>query len=182
MMRYSKRIQKIKPQLEELQKRYGSNRRKMNEERMKVMRENKVGFPLGCLMIFFQLPIWFALFGALRVEFSLRHEPFLWATDLTMPDRLIDLSFWPGAFNLLPILMLVLWVVQQRLAPQPGGDDPNVKMQMKMVRYMPYIFFFFLYKYAAALSVYMCVSSAWGIVEAKFVRKAVKRAEEADGH
>ena len=54
-------------------------------------------------------------------------------------------------------------------------------MQMKMVRFMPYIFFFFLYKYAAALSVYMCVSSAWGIVEAKLVRKAIKRAEAVDG-
>jgi membrane protein insertase Oxa1/YidC/SpoIIIJ len=94
-----------------------------------------------------------------------------------MPDRLLPLPFWPHQFNLLPICMLVLWVMQQRLAPSPGGDDPQVKMQMKMVRFMPYLFFFFLYKYAAALSVYMCVSSAWGIGEAKFVRAAVKRAE-----
>ena len=35
---------------------------------------------------------------------------------------------------------------------------------MKMVKFMPYVFFFMLYTYASALSVYMCVSSAWGIV------------------
>jgi len=178
MMRYSKRIQKIKPQLEVLEKKYGKNRQKLNQERMLVMRENKVGFPLGCLMIFFQFPIWIALFAALRVEFALRHESFLWATDLSMPDRLFGLPFWPGEFNILPMLMLALWVIQQKLAPSPGGDDPQVKMQMKMVKFMPYMFFIFLYKYAAALSVYMCVSSAWSIIESKMVRKAIKRADD----
>jgi len=177
MQRYSKRLQKIKPILDELQKKYGKDRNRMNQERMKVMREHKVGFPLGCLMIFFQIPIWFALFGALRVEFSIRHESFLWATDLSMPDRLLELSFWPHWFNFLPILMLVLWVLQQKLAPSPGGDDPQVQMQMKMVKFMPYVFFFMLYKYAAALSVYMCVSSAWSIAESKLVRRAIKRME-----
>ena len=106
---------------------------------------------------------------------SLRHEPFLWAMDLTMPDRLLALPFWPHWFNFLPILMLGLWVMQQRLTPQPGGDDPQVRMQMKMVKYMPYFFFFMLYNYASALAVYMCVSSAWGIAEAKLVRRAIAR-------
>ncbi|MHC4932280.1 MAG: YidC/Oxa1 family insertase periplasmic-domain containing protein [Planctomycetota bacterium] len=175
MQRYSKRIQKIKPLLDEIQEKYASNKQKLNQERMRVMREHKVGFPLGCLMIFFQFPIWIALFGALRVEFSLRHEPFLWAMDLTMPDRLLGLPFWPHWFNFLPILMLGLWVMQQRLTPQPGGDDPQVRMQMKMVKFMPYFFFFMLYNYASALAVYMCVSSAWGIAEAKLVRRAIAR-------
>lgn len=175
MQRYSKRLQKIKPILDELEAKYKSNRQKLNQERMRVMREHKIGFPLGCLMIFLQIPIWFALFGALRVEFALRHQQFLWCPDLTMPDRLLALPFWPHWFNLLPILMLVLWVVQQKIAPQPGSDDPNVQAQMKMVKFMPYVFFVFLYNYAAALAVYMCVSSAWGIAEGRLVRKAVAR-------
>ncbi|MHC4958795.1 MAG: YidC/Oxa1 family insertase periplasmic-domain containing protein [Planctomycetota bacterium] len=180
MMRYSKRIQKIKPLLDEITKKYANNKQKLNTERMRIMKENKVGFPLGCLMIFFQIPIWIALFGALRAEFDIRHQPFLWAADLSLPDHLFDLPFWPHMFNLLPIVMLVLWVTQQKLAPTPGSDDPQVQMQMKMVKFMPFMFFIFLYKYAAALSVYMCVSSAWGIVESKAVRRAVKRAEEQE--
>ena len=175
VQRYSKRMQKLKPMLEALEEKYGKNRQRLNQERMKVMRENKVGFPLGCLMMFVQIPIWIALFRALRVEFSLRHEPFLWASDLMLPDQLFGLPFFPDYFNLLPILMLALWVTQQKLSPQAMSDDPQVQAQMKMVKFMPYVFFFMLYTYASALSVYMCISSAWGIAEAKLVRRAITK-------
>lgn len=175
MARYAKRIQKIKPILDELEKKHAGNREKLARERFLVMRENKVGVPFGCLTIFIQIPIWYGLFQALRVEFSLRHQPFLWAKDLSMPDRLFGLPVWPHWFNLLPLLMLVLWILQQRMTPTPASDDPQVRAQMKMVRFMPYVFFFFLYNYAAALSVYMCVSSIWGIFEGKFVKKAIAR-------
>jgi len=175
MQRYQKRIGKIKPLLDEVQKKHAKDPQKMNQERMRVMREHKVGLPLGCLMIFFQIPIWFALFQALRVEFAIRHESFLWAADLSRPDQLLTFGFWPYEFNVFPLLMLVLWVFQQKVAPTAGSDDPQVQMQMKMMRFMPYVFFIFLYKYAAALAIYMCMSSAWSIVEGKLVRKAVAR-------
>ncbi len=48
-----------------------------------------------------------------------------------------------------------------------------------MLKFMPFMFFIFLYKYACALSVYMCISSAWGIVEGKMVRRAIKRLDDA---
>jgi len=180
MQRYGKRIQKIKPLLDELQKKYPKDPQRMNQERMKIMREHGVGLPLGCLTIFLQIPIWYALFQALRVEFALRHQPFLWVHDLSMPDRLFPLphfgvSWLPHWFNLLPILMLVLWVIQQKLTPTPGSDDPQVRMQMKMMRFMPYVFFFFLYNYAAGLALYMCVSSCWSIAESKLVRRAIAK-------
>jgi YidC/Oxa1 family membrane protein insertase len=183
MQRYSKRIQKIKPLLDELQKKYAKDPQRMNQERMKIMREHGVGLPLGCLTIFLQIPIWYALFQALRVEFALRHQPFLWVHDLSMPDRLFPLphfdvfllSWLPHWFNLLPILMLVLWVLQQKLAPTPGSDDPQVKMQMKMMKFMPFVFFFMLYNYAAGLALYMCVSSCWTIAESRLVRRAIAR-------
>ena len=80
---------------------------------------------------------------------------------------------WIIAVPLLVVLMLVLWVTQQKFAPKPPGDDPQVQMQMKMMKFMPFMFFFMLYNYAAALAVYMCVSSTWGIFESRYVRKAV---------
>ncbi|MGH7163740.1 MAG: YidC/Oxa1 family insertase periplasmic-domain containing protein, partial [Planctomycetota bacterium] len=175
MQRYARRLQKLKPILDELEKKFGSNRQRLNQERLKVMREHKVGFPLGCLTIFLQIPIWYALFQSLKVEFSLRHQPFLWARDLSMPDRVLALPFWPHWLNLLPILMLALWVWQQRVQPTPASDDPQMRAQMKMLRVMPYVFFLFLYNYASALAVYMCVSSLWGIAEGKLVRRAIAR-------
>ncbi|MFI5402566.1 MAG: YidC/Oxa1 family insertase periplasmic-domain containing protein [Planctomycetota bacterium] len=175
MQRYGKRIQKIKPLLDEISKKYPKDPQRMNQERMKIMREHGVGLPLGCLTIFLQIPIWYALFQALRVEFALRHQPFLWVHDLAMPDRLFALPMWPHWFNLLPLLMLALWVLQQKLAPTPGSDDPQVKMQMKMMKFMPYVFFLFLYDYAAGLALYMCVSSCWTIAESRLVKRAIAR-------
>ncbi len=175
MQRYSRRLQKIKPELDKITEKYKSNAQKLNQERMRVMREHNVGLPLGCLTLFLQIPIWIALFAALRVEFSIRQQQFLWAADLTMPDHLFALPMFPHWFNLLPILMLVLWVWQQKTAPTPASNDPQVQAQMKMMRIMPYMFFVFLYGYASALAVYMCVSSAWGIAEAKLVRRAIKK-------
>ena len=136
MQRYQKKITKIKPLLDEVQKKYANNPQKLNQEKLKVMREHKIGLPLGCLMMFIQLPIWFALFQALRVEFALRHKPFLWCDDLSMPDRLFAMPIFenvfllPSYFNLFPILMLVLWVAQQRVTPMAQSDDPQVQMQM----------------------------------------------------
>ncbi len=175
MQRYSRRLQKIKPELDKITEKYKSNPKKLNQERMRVMREHNVGLPLGCLTLFLQIPIWIALFAALRVEFSIRQQPFLWAADLTMPDHLFALPMFPHWFNLLPILMLVLWVWQQKTAPTPASNDPQVQAQMKMMRIMPYMFFIFLYGYASALAVYMCVSSTWGIIEGKMVRKAIAK-------
>ncbi len=175
MQRYGKRMQKIKPLLDEIAKKYPKDPQRMNAERMKIMREHGLGLPLGCLTIFLQIPIWYALFQALRVEFALRHQPFLWVHDLAMPDRLFGLPFWPHWFNLLPLLMLVLWVLQQKLAPTPGSDDPQVQMQMKMMKFMPYVFFLFLYDYAAGLALYMCVSSVWTIAESRLVKRAIAK-------
>jgi membrane protein insertase Oxa1/YidC/SpoIIIJ len=66
-------------------------------------------------------------------------------------------------FNLLPILMVVLWVLQQRLMPNPT-DEQAAKMQ-KIMMIMPVFMGFFLYSYAAGLSLYMITQSGMGIIE-----------------
>ncbi len=187
MRTYSRKIQKVKPKLTALQAKYGKNPKKMREEQMKLYRENGIGFPGGCLMMLIQIPIWFALFAALRQEYTLRGQSFLWAADLSGPDTLIDFGFCIDlmvtqicGLNLLPILMVTLSIIHTRNMPKP--QDEQSAQQYKMMKWMPIIFAVILYNYTAALLIYMVISSAFGILEAKIVRSkddALKNAEPA---
>lgn len=184
MRSYGRKIKKIKPKLTALQEKYRKNPRKLREEQMKLYRENNIGFPGGCLMMIIQIPIWFALFASLRREFTIRGAEFLWIGDLSGPDALIDFG---GCFplliitfcgiNILPILMVTLSLWHAKSMPKP--QDDQTAQQYKMMKWMPIIFAVILYNYTAALMLYMTLSSAFGIVESKIVRRKDEAAEAA---
>lgn len=179
MARFQTKMKRIQPRIDEVKARYEKDPAKARAEQQRIMQEEGAFPPLGgCLPIFLQIPIFIGLFAALRVDFDLRQAPFaLWIQDLSVPDRMLRIDFntylpFIGTieyFNLLPILMVVLWVWQQRTMPTP--TDPQQARMMKMMAFMPILFGFLLYNYAAGLSLYMITSSAFGIVEIKVIRK-----------
>lgn len=61
-----KRQQKIQPIILELQKKYANDQQKLQQEMMKVYRENNVSMSGGCLPLLIQMPILFALYSAIR--------------------------------------------------------------------------------------------------------------------
>lgn len=185
MQKYSRQMMRLKPKMDALKERYGQNRKKMNEEMMKLYREEGVRvFPAGCLIMFLQMPVFIGLFYALRSSIGLRHSSFLWAADLTAPDRLagplanhgIPLLWDPLFLNVFPILMGITWYLSSAMAPKPA--DPQQAQTMKMMRWMPIIFSLLLYNYAAGLALYMVVSSTWSIFEMKVVKKVFAVAAE----
>jgi YidC/Oxa1 family membrane protein insertase len=184
MRQYSRKIAKVKPKLDAIKKKYGNNLKKLREEQAKLYREQGIGFPTGCLMLLIQMPIFFALFSSLRVEYSLRNEAFLWIKDLSGPDKLIDFGgteinlfvLTVFSINLLPLLMVALSVWQQRMMPKPA--DEQQAQQMRMMKWLPIIFAVILYNYTAALALYMVLSSAVGIAESRIVRFKDKDATE----
>jgi membrane protein insertase Oxa1/YidC/SpoIIIJ len=99
-----------------------------------------------------------------------------------VPDRLFRLDFqipFLGSIeylNLLPLLMVVLWIWQQKGMPMPA-DEQAAKMQ-KMMMWMPVMMGFFLYNYAAGLSLYMITQSGLGIIEQKVIKKAQQQQAE----
>lgn len=180
MAAYQQRMKKVQPLIDAIKEKYKDNPQKKNEETFKLYREHKISAPLGgCLPMFLQMPIFVGLFAALRCSIDLRQQPFIaWIHDLSLPDALIDfggplLNFWPLSsmtrLNILPIVMVVLWVVHQRTMPKPA--DPQQAQMQKMMTFMPILFGFMLYNYAAGLSLYMITSSALGIFEAKVIKK-----------
>ncbi|HEX6883962.1 MAG TPA: YidC/Oxa1 family insertase periplasmic-domain containing protein [Planctomycetota bacterium] len=177
MARYQKKMKRVQPRLEEAKKRFEGEPQKLREAQARIMQEEGAFPPLGgCLPIFLQMPIFFGLFSALRVSFDLRQAPFAgWIVDLSRPDRLLrlglDLPLLPSLeyLNVLPILMVVLWVLQQLGMPKPA-DEQAARMQ-KMMMFMPVLFGFMLYNYAAGLSLYMITTSGCSIVEQKVIKK-----------
>jgi YidC/Oxa1 family membrane protein insertase len=177
MARYQSKMKRVQPKLEEVKKRFASDPKKLREAQARIMQEEGAFPPLGgCLPMFLQLPVFFGLFSALRTSFDLRQAPFgLWIQDLSRPDQLLRLDLrlplLPDIehLNVLPILMVVLWVLQQLGMPKPA-DEQAARMQ-KMMMFMPVIFGVFLYNYAAGLSLYMMTTSGLSIVEQKVIKK-----------
>jgi len=179
MARHQSKMKRIQPRLDEIKKKYENDQAKFRQEQAKIIQEEGAFPPLGgCLPMFLQLPVFIGLFQALRTSFDLRQAPFHgWIEDLSMPDRLlrIDLNThlpFIGTIewlNVLPPLMVVLWIVQQRVMPKPT-DEQALRMH-RMMMWMPIMFGFFLYNYAAGLSLYMITQSVLGIVEQTVIKR-----------
>jgi YidC/Oxa1 family membrane protein insertase len=180
MARYAKKMKRVQPKLEEIKQKHAKDPTKLRQEQGRIMQEEGAFPPLGgCLPVFLQLPIFFGLFSALRTSFDLRQAPFAWwIEDLSRPDELLRLDWnLPLIFtnvhvahlNLLPILMVALWLGQQMTMPKPT-DEQAARMQ-KMMMFMPVVMGFFLYEYAAGLSLYMITSSGIAILEQTVVKR-----------
>jgi YidC/Oxa1 family membrane protein insertase len=132
MMKMQKGMAKLKPKIEAIQQQCKNDKQKLNEETMKLYREegiNPAGQILGCLPMLLQMPVWVALWTTLNTNVDMRHEPFFgWIRDLSSPDSLIPLpASWyftipllgglmgpVEAFNLLPLIMTVTMYAQQK--------------------------------------------------------------------
>ncbi|MBL8857654.1 MAG: membrane protein insertase YidC [Planctomycetes bacterium] len=179
MGRYQAKIKRVQPKIDEIKKRYADDPTKLRAEQARIMQEADALVPPlgGCLPPLLQIPVFFGLLSAIRVPFELRQAPFMgWISDLSLPDRLMPLDWnlpWPIGhvpyLNILPPLMVVMWILQQRSMPKP--TDEQAKMMYKMMMFMPIIMGVFLYNYAAGLSLYMITTSTLGIIEQKVIKK-----------
>ncbi len=179
MARYTKKMKRLQPQIDELKKRYEKDPTKLRKAQGELMQKEGAMPPLGgCLPMFLQIPVFFGLFTALRTSIDLRQAPFFgWITDLSRPDRLMKIDLdthlpFLGTIeylNVLPPIMMALMLLQQRFMPKPA-DEQAARMQ-KMMMFMPIVFGVFLYNYAAGLSLYMITSSTLGMFEMTVIKK-----------
>ncbi|MCP3919854.1 MAG: membrane protein insertase YidC [bacterium] len=175
MARHATKMKRVQPMLNELKEKYAKDPKKLREEQAQIMSAEGAFPPLGgCLPMFVQIPIFFGLFSALRTSFELRQAPFLgWIQDLSAPDQFMKfgstLPFFGDYLNILPPAMVVLWILQQKVMPKPT-DEQALRMQ-RMMMFMPILFGFFLYNYAAGLSLYMITTSLFGIMEMTVIKK-----------
>ena len=171
-------MSKLGPELQKLKEKYGEDKQRYQKEMMGLYKENNVNPAGGCLPMFLQLPVFIALYRVIQSSVSLRGEEFLWMADLSKPDSLLCLPFklplLGESLNLLPLLMVALWILQQKLTPKNTTDPQQVQMQ-KMMTWMPVIFGFMFYGMPSGLVLYFVVSSSLGIIESKMIKKALAK-------
>lgn len=172
MAKYSAVMASLKPEIDALKAKYKKNKKKFNEEQMKLMRAHGASPPLGgCLLMFLQFPIWISLFQILKSSIELRHAPFVgWVDDLSQADRLPFGMFGLETINVLPILMAMATMAQMRFQPKPA-DESQAQMQKTMGLMMPFVMLIFLYRYPSGLSLYIFTSSLIGIFEFQVIRR-----------
>ncbi len=114
-----KKIQELQPKIEALKLKYKDNPQKLNKELLELYREYRVNPLGGCLPLFFQLPVFFALYQVLLRFVELKGARFLWIKDLSLPDRAfhlkVNLPFFGEYINILPLLIVLLGLLQQNL-------------------------------------------------------------------
>jgi YidC/Oxa1 family membrane protein insertase len=154
-----KRMQLIQPQMTKLRDQHKKNPEKLNKEMMELYKKHKVNPFGGCLPMVLQIPIFIALYVALSKSVILINAQFLWAKDLSSPDRVylpFSLPFLGNYIHLLPLLMCGAMVVQQKLTQiKMDGQDPATAAQQKMMAVMmPVIFGFIFYQMPSGLVIY----------------------------
>jgi YidC/Oxa1 family membrane protein insertase len=167
--RSGKRMQALAPKLKELQAKYKEQPEKLQTETFAMYRDYGVNPFGGCLPALVQMPVFFSLYFMLQNAVELRGQSFLWVHDLTQPDSVVTFAlpfiipwFQIGHFslNLLPIMVTGLTMVMMRITPQMG--DPA---QAKIAQFMPLIFLFIFYNFAAALSLYYVINNCVSIIQ-----------------
>ncbi len=139
-------MKKIQPEMKRLQTKYKGNAEMLNRETLALYQKHKVNPLAGCLPMLIQLPIFLALFNALRTSWSLHGAKFVfWITDLSSKDP----------YYLLPILMGAVMFFQQR-GNIPAGTDPA---QAAMFKYMPLIFTLLFMNFPSGLVLYWLTNS-----------------------
>jgi YidC/Oxa1 family membrane protein insertase len=162
----------LKPELDKLKAKFGDDQTKLSQEQMKLYGEFGVSPFGGCLPMLLQMPILFAMFSFFPSSIELRHESFLWATDLSTYDSFVKLPFnipFYGAHISLFAMLSALTQIgmswySQRLQP----SSPQAE-QMKMLMYiMPVMFLFMFNSFPAALTFYYFLQNVLGMLQQWF--------------
>ncbi|MBR4613233.1 MAG: membrane protein insertase YidC, partial [Kiritimatiellae bacterium] len=164
-----KKMGAIQPQLKAIQEKFKGDPQKLQQETMRLYRENHVNPMSSCLPMLIQIPVFIALFVVLRTATELRFAPFLWIRDLSEPENLLaGVIQGVPPLNILPFLMAGTMFLQSKLTPSMG-DPAQQKMMMWM---MPLMMFFMFYSMPSALLLYWTVSQFLAIVQLMRQRKA----------
>jgi YidC/Oxa1 family membrane protein insertase len=162
--RSQKRMSKIQGPMAELKEKHKDNPQKLQQETLKLFKQHQVNPVAGCLPMIIQMPIFLGLFYMLRTASELRHEPFLWVSDLAQPDTLMVIGGFP--INILPLIMGVTMFLQMSMMPVSPTADPA---QQKIFKFLPFIFLIFLYNFSSGLVLYWTVQNILTIIQQKII-------------
>ncbi len=145
------KMKAINPKITEMRERLKDNPQQMQQEMMKIYREEKVNPLGGCFPIVIQIPVFIALYTVLLSTIEMRDAPWIfWIHDLSSKDPMY----------ILPVLMTMTTLLQTALNPAP--PDP---MQAKMMWIMPLVFSVMFFAFPAGLVLYWITNNILSIAQ-----------------
>jgi len=145
------KMKSVNPRIMEMRERLKDNPQQMQQEMMKIYREEKVNPMGGCFPIMIQIPVFIALYWVLLSTVEMRNAPWVgWIHDLSAPDP----------FFILPVVMTLSTLLQTALNPAP--PDP---MQAKMMWIMPLVFSVMFFFFPAGLVLYWITNNILSIAQ-----------------
>ena len=166
----SAKMRVLRPKIEEATKQYDKPEDQMMKQQAMMAMYSKYGVsPLsGCLPVLIQMPIWIAMFNFVPNAIQLRGESFLWISDLSTYDPIIEwnkniwligdhLSLTCILFCVANVLYSIMSMRQQR-DQMVGQQAEQMKMMQWMMYLMPVMFFFIFNDYSAGLNFYYFIS------------------------
>ena len=151
------KMKAISPKVNDMRERYKDKPQQMQQEMMRIYREEKVNPLGGCLPILVQMPFFIALYWVLLSSVEMRNAPWtLWITDLSAKDP----------WFILPVLMTLSSLFQVWLNPTP--PDP---MQAKLMWFMPLAFGIMFFFFPAGLVLYWLTNNLLSIAQQWYINK-----------
>ena len=145
------KMKAVNPKIMEMRERLKDNPQQMQQEMMRIYREEKVNPMGGCFPIMVQIPVFIALYWVLLSSVEMRNAPWIgWIQDLSAPDP----------YFILPVIMTLSTLLQTALNPAP--PDP---MQAKLMWFMPLIFSVMFFFFPSGLVLYWITNNILSIAQ-----------------
>ncbi|MGZ4409432.1 MAG: YidC/Oxa1 family membrane protein insertase, partial [Gaiellaceae bacterium] len=168
-------LQRYAPQMKEIQKKYKQDKQKQNEELMKFYKENQINPAASCLPMLVQMPVFIALYYALRAfardppggHAAVVHHDFAWLHFIpSIADH--TTSHWGG------FVLLVVYVGSQMASTLFMATTVD-KMQRMLFMGMPLVFVFVIAHFPAGLVLYWVTTNLWTVGQGLITRRLVPK-------
>ncbi len=159
-----KKMQELQPQMKHLQEKYKDDPQQLNKEMMELYRKHNANPLGGCLPLLLQMPILIAFYQMLSRSIELKGAYFIWwIKDLSAPDSVPGLPF---SLNILPILMIISMIVQQKMTPSTASKE-----QQRAFMFMPIMFGIMFYNLPSGLVLYWLVNNVATILQQELIKR-----------
>ena len=159
------KMKALNPRIQAMRENLKDNPQQMQQEMLKIYREEKVNPIGGCLPILVQIPVFISLYSVLLSSVEMRNAPWIgWIHDLSVKDP----------YFVLPALMTASTLLQTWLNPTP--PDP---IQAKMMWIMPMLFSVMFFFFPSGLVLYWLTNNILSIAQQWMINRKIEAATAA---
>lgn len=175
----SAKMRVLKPEIDKINAKYPKKEDALKKQQETMALYKKTGISMfgGCLPMFIQFPILFAMFRFFPASFELRQQGFLWAEDLSAYDSILNLPFkiplYGDHVSLFALLMAVSMFLYSKmnLKQQPQTDQQMPGMKGMTLYFMPIMMLIMCNNFSSGLSYYYMLSNLLTMLQTWVIRK-----------